>query len=49
MRGSVRNSHARGGHPRAGGAEVLDMEEETHPAGRLAADDGGLIVPVGLG
>jgi hypothetical protein len=33
--------HARGCHPRVRGAEVLNVEEETHPAGGLLPGDGG--------
>jgi len=38
--------HARGCHPRVRGIEVLNVEEETHPAGGLLPDDGGLVFPV---
>jgi len=34
--------HARRCHPCICGVELLDVEEETHPAGGLLADDGGL-------
>ena len=37
--------HARGCHPCARGIEVLDVEEETDPAGGLLPDDGGLVSP----
>lgn len=38
--------YARGCHPRVSGAEILDVEEETHPAGGLFPDDGDLILSV---
>jgi hypothetical protein len=38
--------HARGCHPCVPGVEVLNVEEETHPAGGLLPDDGGLVFPV---
>jgi hypothetical protein len=38
--------HARGCHSRIRGTEVLDMEEETHPPGRLLPDDSGLVFAV---
>ena len=41
--------HTRRCHPRAGGVEVLDMEEETHPPGGLLPDDGGLVISVSPG
>src|ERR1700685_712764 len=40
-------SHARGCHPGVRDVEVLDIQEETHPACGLLADDGALVVSVG--
>ena len=40
--------HAGRCHPRVRGVEVLDVEEETHPAGGLLPDDGGLVFSVSL-
>ena len=39
--------HARGGHSRVRGVEILDLEEETHPFGGLLPDDGDLVFAVG--
>ena len=38
--------HASGCHPCVRGIEVLNVEEETDPAGGLLPDDGGLVFPV---
>jgi hypothetical protein len=38
--------HACGGHFRVRGIEILDVQEETHPAGGLFPDGGGLSLPV---
>ena len=38
--------HARGRHPGMRRAEILDVEEETHSAGRLPPGDGGLVFAV---
>jgi hypothetical protein len=38
--------HTPGRHPGVGGTEILDLQEETHAAGRLLADHGRLISPI---
>src|SRR5258705_12023708 len=49
LRSRLGHEHnARCRHARAGGVEVLDANEESDPSGGLTADDGNLVVAVGL-